>query len=632
MNSKMEWRHVRVYTLPLELELSLLRPEQAILRFPNDTTLDVGALCYLQRITPTIPENATKSHKGRKVAIGSLCQKRVSEVRAFIQYISDEVRSGYRRVETIRNSLSRFMSFMAWADENGRHNMLSNGPSLLADLRAYLHFVRDRVARNEISLNSGAILQRGVVSVLENFLQFDDLGRGMHLLTVDTSSKQSTSPPSEEAQGKVLSLCSCIFQTLSSIAIDNLPYPHAMPMPEYLRFPQNRLWVFPGTCWFKTPAMLTVTQQWGACYNYSEGRVATFSEVSATGGLTRPRQRVQGARLRLAAANSDAQHPGRRQAAITAMAAYLIMFVAETGMNWAQVMDLTWADDYTVEATHQSFRTVKWRAGGKALTFELPIGALPTFRRFLDLRRYILQGQQLEYLFFSMSAAKVGSAKRLSLHLSSTYHMLRRIDPGLPKVMPRAWRAAKSNWLVRNTDVATAALVLQNTERTVLRSYAEGSETDHVEEMGAFLGQLSSAVLSPRHTLEAKTTRAVGKCTSFGEPRLRVSSSVTPPNCRDVEGCLHCDKFRMHADDRDARKLLSCRHMLRRTASLLGHVENQSNVMGPHLKRIEELLAELIEHDAAMVARIEREVDEEGELDQYWAGKLEMLLELGVIT
>jgi len=520
MNSKMEWRHVRVYTLPLELELPLLRPEQAILRFPNNTTLDVGALCYLQRITPTTSENATKSHKGRKVAIDSLCRKRVSEVRAFIQYISDEVRSGYRRVETIRNGLSRFMSFMAWADENGRHNVLSGGPGLFTDLRAYLHFVRDRVARNEISLNSGAILQRGVVSVLENFLQIDDLGRGMYLLTADKNSKQSTTPPTDEAQGKVLSLCGCIFQALSSIAMDNLPYPHAMPMPEYLRFPQNRLWIFPGTCWFKTPDMLAAARQWGACYNYFEGRIATISEVSAIGGIKHPRQQVQGARRRLAAANSDAQHPGRRQAAITAMAAYLIMFVAETGMNWAQVIDLTWADDYIVEATHQSFRTVKWRAGGKALTFELPVGALPAFRRFLDLRKYIIQGQQLEYLFFSMAAAKVGSAKRLSFALSNTYHMLRRIDPGLPKVMPREWRAAKSNWLIRNTDVATAALVLQNTERTVLRSYAEGSETDHVEEMGSFLSQLSGAVLSPGHPLEAKTNRAVGKCTSFGEPRL----------------------------------------------------------------------------------------------------------------
>lgn len=88
----------------------------------------------------------------------------------------------------------------------------------------------------------------------------------------------------------------------------------------------------------------------------------------------------------------------------------------------------------------------------------------------------------------------------------------------------------------------------------------------------------------------------------------------------------------MHADDRDVRKLLSCRHLLRRTASLLGHVEHQSDVIGPHLERIEVLLKEIIQHDAAMVARIEQEVDEEGELDQYWASKLEMLLELGVIT
>lgn len=632
MISTMVWRQVSIYKLPLESDSALLRPEHAILQFPNETRLDVGALCYLRRITPTVAENANSRDKGRKVAIDSLCRKRAKKVGELIQHLSEEVRSGCRRIETIRTSMSRFMSFMAWADDNGRHDILEGGAGLSRDLRDYLHFIRDRVARNEISLNSGAMQQRGVVAILEDFLQLDDLGRGMYLLTADKNSKQGTAPPSEEAQGKVLSLCHCIFKSLSSLTLETLAYPHAMDTPSYLQFPHDRLWVFPGTSWFKTPSMLLTRRQWSACNNYSEGRLATVAEVIEMGLLKDPGDQVRTARRRLNAANKNAHHPSRRQAAMTAAAAYLIMFVAETGMNWAQVMELTWATEYETVATHQAFRTIKWRAGGKKLSFELPVEALPSFRRYLELRKYMLQGQQFEYLFLSATSTKVGTAKQLSLRLNTTYQMLKRIDPALPKVMPREWRAAKSNWLVRNTDVATAALVLQNSERTILQSYAEGSETDHAEEMGMFLGQLSSTVLPPGQATATETTRAVGKCTSFGEPARISGPMTTAPDCRSVEGCLHCDKFKVHADDRDTRKLLSCRHLLRRTAGLLGDNERQNSVIGPHLERIEVILNELTRRDAAMVASIEREVDEEGELDKYWASKLEMLIELGVLN
>ena len=66
--------------------------------------------------------------------------------------------------------------------------------------------------------------------------------------------------------------------------------------------------------------------------------------------------------------------------------------------------------------------------------------------------------------------------------LDHLFGQLRMIDPQLPKVTPRQWRAAKSDWLIRNKDPATAALLLQNSERTTLRAYAAGSESTHMQE------------------------------------------------------------------------------------------------------------------------------------------------------
>ena len=77
---------------------------------------------------------------------------------------------------------------------------------------------------------------------------------------------------------------------------------------------------------------------------------------------------------------------------------------------------------------------------------------------------------------------------------------------------------AKSDWLIRNTDIATTALVLQNSEKTVLASYIAGSETRHWEEMSNFLNQVSNAVQEKRDKTENITIRAVGGCSSLGEP------------------------------------------------------------------------------------------------------------------
>jgi hypothetical protein len=626
-----DWRQVYLYDLPLTAHTALLLPESAILRFPNDTTIDVGALCYLKREKPSFRANTAPRDKGRKVVLESLDRGRVERVRALIEHISAEVAAGGRRVETIRTGVGRLMTFMGWADDQGRHDVLNSGAAAFDALKLYVAFVQDRVSRNEITLNSGARQQAVVIALLGNFLDIDDFGRGLFLLRVDPSTKTGTSPPCELAQGKILSLSSCLFESLFSLTVNFLPYPHSMPMPEYLSFPQNQLWAFPGTSWFKSPSMIENGCKWNPGNNYIEGRVATVEEIMQVSKVKGAAAVVRTARRTLRKANADSQHTSRRQAAMTAMLVYQIMFVANTAMSWAQFTTLTWSPNFEVESAHQGFRKIKWRAGGKLVSFELPVAALVTFRRFIEVRKYLLRGGEYKYLFFSMDSTKVDSIRQITGRLDNIYKTLKRIDPSLPKVLPRQWRAAKSDWLIKNTDISTTALVLQNTERTVIASYAEGSETQQVEEFSNLFDQMSQAVLSQEVVLPSATQRSLGKCISFGKPKIMPGMNSIAPNCNGIEGCLACDKLKLHADEQDTRKLLSCRHCLRRSAALLDNHEHERTVLKPLLDRIEEILLQLKKIDHAMVERLIVEVDDEGELDPYWAGKLAMLMELGII-
>src|SRR4030066_186875 len=62
------------------------------------------------------------------------------------------------------------------------------------------------------------------------------------------------------------------------------------------------------------------------------------------------------------------------------------------------------------------------------------------------------------------------------------------------------------------------------------------------------------------------------------------------PDCHQSEGCLFCDKYVVHADERDVRKLISCRTCIYRTAHLSTSDEYFQSLFGEVLRRIEIIL------------------------------------------
>lgn len=618
------FRETHIYEMPLPPGFIILRPELAVLKFGKTNTLDFGVLCYAQR---TIRDFETGT-RGRKIVLESLDPSRVESLRTFLAHIADSAILTNRRVRTLYDRLNRFQGFVNWADSNMMPDVLANQEVALAALRGYVEFIRDRVARQEFSLTAGASQQAGVVSVLSEF--FDaSMGRGLALLKRNRKSEEGTTPPSEDAQGKVLSLCESLFEGACELVLDRKPFPYALSTPQYLNFPEDRLWLFPTKSWFKTPLMVA-SDSTHAGYDYREGRLATGAELkiqypSKTYHYSSVRSR---AKRTLAGGNSDFNHPARKHIAGQAMNSFLVMFLAATGMNWTPTTELLWADDYKISPSTQGFRTVKWRANGKMVSFELPIAFMPKFKRYLLLREYCQKEARSDFLFFTNYNPKNVDGQ-IKSSLEPMYRMLRRLDPSLDLVLPRQWRAAKFDWLVRKTDVSTAAALLQTGEATALKHYTKGSESVHHEEMSAFLNQMSNSAM----ILDSKphaTSTAVGGCITYGQP-IPISKSVTvKPDCSRSEGCLFCDKFKVHADETDTRKLFSCKMVLNMVAPLNGSHEAISDALGPIIVRLDAIIAEIAEHNPIMVSNIREDVEQSGALDSYWAHKAEMLMTLGI--
>lgn len=623
MKREMVSRPTQVYTMPLADGAVILHPELAIVKFTSSKSIDVGILCYSER---GAPESRTLS---RKVLIDSLSQSRITHVRRLLTHISETTKSSTFSQNTLYDLYSRLVAFIKWADSNNLPDVLADPSAGRAALIAYLDFLRDRVRRNELSLRAGSSQQSRVAQALEEFFGIDRFSRGLNLLNRDSSNTESTIPPSELMQGRVLSLCNCLFNGICDFVLEKKPYPYALPVPSYLSFPNDQLWVFPSKAWFKTPAMLA-DKAAHAGYNYAEGRLATLDELKIQYPTGRaPRHTLLFARKLMDEANVDFAHSSRWRMAAQALNAFMVMFLADTGMNWSNVTNLSWSDDYDVIPSRQGFRTIKWRARGRTVVFELSISFLPTFKRFLTLRAYLLQGRTCGYLFFKSNTTALDKAERVLSPSGSLYVSLKRIDPDICQITSQEWRAAKSDWLIRHTDPSTAALVLQNTEQTVIKHYAQGSETLHYEEMSDFLSKVSSVVLAPGEQLENPTHRTIGVCSSFGKPVPVVEAAHIEPDCDRAEGCLFCDKYRIHADEKDARKLLSCRYAIRLTAPSVENEEAYNKFLHPILSRIDTILKDIATREPVMMERVTNEVDEQDELDPYWASKVEMLLTLG---
>lgn len=628
--TKFEIRPYSVYELPLSVETQILRPEQVVLRYENKYTVDVGSLCYIRR-----GDRSKKNYFVHSVDLSSFAPSRVEQVRKLIDYFSLEETTTGRSVRTRASKAQEFVrSFMRWADDNNHSQVLEGGKYARLAFSAYIDYLRGRVAMGDIANNTAVQSQDVVKSVLTEFLEIDDLLRGIDCIRFKSKSASSaTSPPDDDAQAKLLALSDSVFSGLSELVLGQHKYPYKLFLPKYLGFPEDFLWVFPTNPWFINPNRdeSELTKRLRA-YDFLNGRLRQPEELwHLYSWPYKAFEAFSSAKRLIEYSNKDFYARHRIQLGMTALGAFLVLFFANTGMNSTQVFELKWSDDYEVSIQRQGFRVIKSRAAGRICHFEISVEFLPKFKRFLKLRKYLLRDFDTEYLFFSLGPnCNLEPNKIVTSIIPRLMSALNRIDVNLTKISPKEWRAAKSDWLLRKTDPATAALILQNNEQVVMQHYAAGSETSQLEELSSFFSLVSTTVVGQGISVPNSIERAVGLCSDYGQPQALKEDSPVSLDCRAVEGCLFCDKFKIHADEVDTRKLLSCRYCLQQTSHLALSEEHFQNLFGTVFHRIDTLISEIENRVPGLTQRIQAEVDQ-GELDPYWAAKIELLINLELI-
>jgi hypothetical protein len=257
---------------------------------------------------------------------------------------------------------------------------------------------------------------------------------------------------------------------------------------------------------------------------------------------------------------------------------------------------------------------------------------MPKLKAYLALREYLVQDADWDALFVVVGRhAQLPRLTGLSTHfLKRLYRRLDTLGIVLPRIGARQWRAAKQDWAVSNHDPLVAAKLMGHSLATALRLYSNGTDAAHKAEMGAFLTSVEKIVLKPGNDPSGSIRSAVGVCIEFSKPAPIADSVTIQPDCHSTEGCLFCDQYRVHADATDIRNLLSCRHCVRLVSGSADSIEQYDGSFGAVLRRVDFLLGELRRREAALVDRIEQDVDIDGNLDAFWSAKLDQLYELGV--
>lgn len=468
-------------------------------------------------------------------------------------------------------------------------------------------------------------------------------------MQIRCSPKGGTEPLAEHDFTHAMALNQALFDGICDLVLGRQPFPYKLKLPVTIGWPENHLWLFPAQkLWCLPP------HRWGAereklknsywANDYAAGRVATpdeilhrYAESRFPSGRRKVAKRlIANAQTRIDIANSDERDPVRILLSMVAHNAFLFLFYCNTASNESVAREIETDGKIDAATSNQRYRSIKFRASGKQITLVTPATFMPSLRRFMALRKYLLGDKAFPYLFFTLGNDYAKPARQIGIgSLRSHNNLLCTIDPRLPHMGSRKIRASVADWYQRHHDASITAKVLQNSQRTAQRHYDAGSVNDHREDLSLFLNAVAESAKRQRVTaIKAKAgTRSLeegGRCESFGHPEALADEVPRKPNCKDSQGCLFCAHRVLVACEEDARKVTSAAFVMEQV--ILGPQHEEA--MRPLITKCDEDLEKIaaFPNCRAMVEWVRKDVFENANLTPFFADKFQLFLELGIIV
>lgn len=598
-------------------------PSEVIIK-ANNNRVDIGAYCY------SVKERKAGSRSGLKlVDVKTLCARRERFVDVLIQFFLSQRHHSGKALDTIHGYWTKYKIFLDWCESYQNFPDMTDAIERRRVVSEFCADLKVRYRLDPSATNKYADAQKAAISITSIAFCDDHVGHGIPRLFFSSTLQKPTEAPDDEVQAKSYAMCHAVYQGFSTFFIKNLRYPFRWQLPSYLGI---SLWVFPCIVKFRSPLGRQEEKlvRPVRSINFEVGRVRSLDELEKIYNNRDTARTCRNLMLKaINESNKDPRYIRRIELANHAVTAFMLIFQAKTGMNFKQVRELPWGEEFTVEKADQKFRVVKWRAGGVVRSFRVSLDFIEEFRGYLEFRRIILQGWIAEKLFIHMRSDR-GVREINEFILGGFEVFLRKVDPDFYLVRTREWRAAKSDAVLAKNNVVIASDALQNEPATLLTHYAEGREIDQKRQFKKFYEQLSQVVV-----IIAKKLNHIGvaMCENPGNPEPEQGAPIVA-DCKVEFGCFFCKFFKVHADEVGIRKLFSCRYFIKRISYVNSSDDSQESLYLPVIKRIDEILDYIKSSSSEMgqlVEMVRFSVEEEYRLDPYWDGRIAVLAQVGVL-
>lgn len=621
---------------------------------PSDvTTIDIDSLPPTEAesiIDSSAPNKTIIKLKDDKISTYKMCyfegspkkhtiESRFIKIKKVLCCLVVSYLTGKHRSATANYIIRSVVRLIKWGDSHNLPDIFQNKESFRLTLRDYSqHLYRNANLGNISNSYAGTEVNNCLTvanwafdETIEFFLEEIKLIR-----STNRGVDNPTEPPPYETLKESYSLNKKLFEGLSDFLIAKRDFPHQIALPK------EKVWIIPMRSWGATDEILQALPEQGKnkVWNYRTGKMYTIDEAIALSNYNhekaryRCRKRIHQEKINLLTANNNLNCWQRIYISQWAHDSFVSLFAANTSANESSICDLLWDDSLQLKDCIASkslkFRTIKYRAHGRNITFEIRASAIGLLDKYLALRKHILQGREFKYLFLSIdrhyniTKHKSGTLKRHYLRIRT------QLYPKFRGVTYREWRAEAGALAFNAAGVDSAAAILQTSPRSIIRNYSKGSIENWEKDLTVYFNSFTKELKK----FKSKKT-PIGHCNGAGTPKVLIAQEPLTPDCTHYEGCLNCEYFSLHADEEDIRKIISMQYTIIAMEPYSKSKQHFDYVFKPLLTKIESILSEISKsskENKDLVNQVKSDVFEHENLTDYWQGKLDMLFELGILA
>lgn len=566
---------------PFDRTPDIFNPACTVIRM-GSRTVNSFLWCYLKR--EVLGSNKSSFDPS------SLSQVRTEGLRTALERLSKAFRFRNTRPESVIGQLRILGNLLNWADEPqnvGRFEALLTDPYIaLKVLREHHSYLRGLMQSHQLAATTAAARDQCAIASLSEIhgRVFKD-----EIEPLSTVPGGNTKAPAQEDWEEFKSTLQAIFDSAAQLALAGEDDGRASHKPRLLRL-----------------SATDDTRVFAMRERYGKTRLMDLACVTFSG-----------------------------------------LVLVDSGANLAVLQAYEEPENLSEQLEHPerinlTHKAIKFRAGAKLVDVHLTALTMTRLKTYLKVRQELiaaLDTPDIAPLFVQASYTATTDDPTGIQGLSREFLLTLRkrvksVGAKLPPVTLKQLRAYKQQHHVRHSPLPVAAKIMGHSVETAVKAYCAAQEGVQREELSDFLGSLQKTVLGPSGGVGGASDipiTPVGACVNYGNP-MSVAAAVVEPDCAKVEGCFFCDNYRVHADEKDLRKLMSCRYVLRRVGALQADALHADRVHRAVVDRIDGLLLDIQRREPAAYEACRSEVEEQGHLTRYWANKLQQLHLLGMLS